>query len=444
MANVENPILSIEFSDTDYRDPGTGGGGAKIFQSVTPQLRATLRESLGTARLEIESAFQEYPEIPAVMVMQMREDAIAKSHRPLALIQESEVELIGNAALGQLLLATTPPTLDALDYIIASRQTKNIKANISAVSGFFGWGPNYSLSEELQREDLRDRLSAWINAGKPLIVELFRQPTETLNERAETSFTRYLTAHNLRFKQRYPGLIGKSYCVWVCYPEVARMIAAHPAVRYVLPVPEVIPINIVSMAEVIGTLPDNAIPKLSDDEILPVVGVFDTGVDPQSAVLAPWVVDRHTHVLAPETDYLHGTMVASVVAAARSLNENDPRMPERGARIVDVAGMEISNANAEDIIDRLRQSLTRYPDVKVWNLSLGTVLPAPENEFGWFAHQVDRLADDFNVLFVVSAGNTTLLHPWPCTIPDANHRISSPADGVRVLSVGSLAHRHNS
>lgn len=444
MPKTDNPILSIAFSDQDYRDPGTSGGSPDPVQPVTPQLRMQLRESLNGAREQLNTAFANFPEIPAVMVMQLRSDAIAKSHRPLVLIAESHLELIGNGALGEIILATTPPALDALDWVIAERQTKAIKANIAAIDHFFGWGPEQSLSDQLRDAQAGERITAWLNSGKPLIVELFHQPTATLDARAVKSFVQHLNALGLEPRRNHSSLIGIGFFVAARSPQDAYAIAAHPAVRCVLPVPEVIPIiGLAPMAEDHGPLADDAIPGFSADEAPPIVGVFDTGVDPTSHAMAPWIVGRDTHVPPSRTDYIHGTMVASVVAASRALNGNDPRFPGSGARILDVAGMETSQASAEDILDRLRESLKKHPDVKIWNLSLGTIAPAPENEFGWFAHQVDKIADEFGVLFVVSAGNTPpgYLHGWPCTPLHNQHRISSPADAVRVISVGSIAHQ---
>lgn len=445
MSSIENPIVKVEFTETDYRDPGGGGGGGKkLFRPITPQFRRTLLESLDSVRDSIAPSLEEFPQIPAVIVMQLREDAVAKSHRPWGLIHESEVELIGNAALGQLLISTTPQTLDALDNVIANRQTKEIKANLSTLTGFEGWSADWALSDDLKNPDRHPQLLEWFNAGKPLIVELFEQPTAILNRQAEQSFVRFLSSLELTFSTQLPGLVGKSFYVSINNINLARRIASHPAVRSVLPVPEIVSTTVVPMTESMGPIPAAMIAAINVDEDLPIVGVFDSGVDPACALMNPWVVSRVPYVLPPETDYLHGTMVASVVSCSRVMNSNDLRMPEKGARILDVAGLEIAGGDARDILDRLIQTLEQYPNVKVWNLSLGSESPAPEDEFSWFAHQLDNVADRFNVLFIVSAGNTRYLHTWPCPTPaHPDHRISSPGDSVRALSVGSLANLHN-
>jgi hypothetical protein len=441
-----NPILRIEFSEQDYRDPATAGGPPREIVPVTPQLRTLLKQNLEVVETTLAPKFERFLDVSPVMVMQLRENAIAKSHRPLSLINEAELTLVGNGRLGELMLSVAPPNFDALKYVIAERDTQVLKANISTIEGFHAWGPQQALSGELTDPRSRERVVGWMNAGKPLIVELFLQPTARRQEIAEQDFLQFIAQYKrLRIEGRAPGLVGRSFCVWAATPELAWAIAEHPAVRQILPAPAVLPvIGLAPMAEDHGPLPAGLVPTVDPGDDLPVVGIFDTGVAPGSKALTPWLSGREVFVLPPETDYLHGTMVASMVAVARPMNGNDPRLPAHGAKVLDVAGMEISNADANDLVDRLRDVLKKHPEVKVWNLSLGTILPAPEHEFGWFAQQIDRLADDFGVLFVVAAGNTPVgyLHTWPPGAEYPEHRISSPADSVRALSVGSLAHQH--
>jgi serine protease AprX len=444
MAQMENPIIKVDNSDLDYRDAGGGGGGPRELVPVTPQLRASLRVSLAAARQALGGNFERFPNLPAVMVMRLRDIAIAKSHRPTTLAQEGQTTPIGNAALGEVLLAASPLSFDALDTVIATRTTRQIKANISAILGFEAWGQERVLSSELRDPNAQNRLLAWIRADRPILVELFYQPNAALQLAAEQTFLEISQHLHLRVNERLPGLVGPSFRVRAADLESIYALSTFSGIRHIFAAPMVAPVlDVVPMAEDHGPLPAELIEIPLDGQNLPIVGVFDTGVFPRSAALAPWIAGRETFVLPPETDYLHGTMVSSVIAAARRLNGNDERLPQARARVLDVAGMEIANASGDDLVDRLRESVRRHPDVKVWNLSLGTVDPAPENEFGWFAQQIDRLSDEFGVLFVISSGNEgpPNLRGWPPGPDHPRHRLSSPGDAVRGLTVGALAHR---
>ncbi|RQR73573.1 peptidase [Burkholderia sp. Bp9012] len=446
MAQMENPILRVDLSEHDYRDAGGGGGGPKELVPITPQLRNELRASLAGVRQALSETLRRYPQLPAVMVMHLRDTAIAKSHRPATLAQEGQTIPIGNAALGEVLLATSLGSFDAMDRVIATRTTRQIKANLSAISGFEAWGIDRVLDAELRNPAALERLQAWRNADIPILIELFHQPNAHLQQVAEELFQRVSNQLGLDISERHPGLVGRSYRVRNANLDSLHALSLFSGIRRIFAAPMIAPVlDVAPMAEDHGPLPGALVDIPNEAENLPIVGVFDTGMFPNSVALGPWVAGRETYVLPPDTDYVHGTMVSSIVCAARPLNGNDIRLPDARARILDVAGMEVANANADDIIERLRAAVQAHPAVKVWNLSLGTVDPAPEDEFGWLAQQLDRISDEFNVLFVVSAGNEgpPNLRGWPPGADNPRHRISSPGDSVRSLTVGALAHREN-
>jgi len=86
--------------------------------------------------------------------------------------------------------------------------------------------------------------------------------------------------------------------------------------------------------------------------------------------------------------------------------------------------------------------LPKYPDVKVWNLSLSADAPCAVQEFSHLAMALDDLQDRYGVTFVLSAGNykTPPLRGWPPGELHGRDRIAPPADSVRAITVGSLAH----
>jgi hypothetical protein len=95
----------------------------------------------------------------------------------------------------------------------------------------------------------------------------------------------------------------------------------------------------------------------------------------------------------------------------------------------------------DQLITILEEVLPQHPDVRVWNLSLGTAEICCSHGFSDLAVALDRLQDRYDVTFVTAAGNyeEPPYRGWP---PEdiEDDRICSPADSVRSLTVGSIAH----
>ncbi|MFX8258188.1 S8 family serine peptidase, partial [Acinetobacter baumannii] len=64
-----------------------------------------------------------------------------------------------------------------------------------------------------------------------------------------------------------------------------------------------------------------------------------------------------------------------------------------------------------------------------------------EQTFSEFAQALDQLSDQFNVLFVVAAGNYVVepRRTWP-SLATLQDQVSCPGESVRALTVGSVCH----
>lgn len=218
--------------------------------------------------------------------------------------------------------------------------------------------------------------------------------------------------------------------------EKFDLLLGFPGVRRLMPEPVFQPL---ATAAAPGAAPPALLPPPVDG--LPTVAVFDTGVAPTAADLQPWVVGSHTFVLPPDTDYEHGTHVASLVAGAHALNGGHEDLPPIGSLVWNVCALESSSGRISDLTTRLEDALKHRPDIKVWNLSLGAPVGCDEQVFSEFAQTLDRLSDQYNVLFVVAAGNY-IAEPrrtWPA-LGELEDRVSSPGESVRALTVGSVCH----
>jgi hypothetical protein len=94
-----------------------------------------------------------------------------------------------------------------------------------------------------------------------------------------------------------------------------------------------------------------------------------------------------------------------------------------------------------ELLTILEEVIPKHPEVKFWNLSLN-IDSVNDSAFSPFAIALDTLQDKYNVTFVISAGNYTEppLRGWlPEDLGEAD-RIFSPAESIRSIAVGSLAH----
>lgn len=127
------------------------------------------------------------------------------------------------------------------------------------------------------------------------------------------------------------------------------------------------------------------------------------------------------------------------------MNHDDPRFPESRAKFLDVVaipghGQEIRE---DDLLAILEEVVPKYPAVKVWNLSLGTQSqPCKDDFFSDFGAALDRIQEANNVRFVIAAGNYQIapFRGWPAENLGEDDRVRPPADSVRGVTVGSIAH----
>ena len=178
-----------------------------------------------------------------------------------------------------------------------------------------------------------------------------------------------------------------------------------------------------------------AVKQPDEEEEYPVVGVLDTGIADIS-YLTPWKeTEEHTNYPSEYQDNSHGTFVAGIIEYGDELN---------GTNVSSLNGVKLFNAVVhpgntmpiypEELIDNVREAVENNPEIKIWNLSLGTTMESELDEFSEFGMALDNIQDENNVLIIKSAGNCT---NFAKGLPKS--RISKTADSVRSLVVGSIA-----
>src|SRR5437870_4006885 len=125
------PIKVVLTRESDIRKPEGGGGGRKIFDDVTRELRESFVHQLEDVEHHFAVSFDESPDVPAVARVILKAKALAKSHRPAGLLTANTCPIIGAQNLGELLVSVTRDGLHRLMDTILHVETKVGVANVS-------------------------------------------------------------------------------------------------------------------------------------------------------------------------------------------------------------------------------------------------------------------------------------------------------------------------
>lgn len=201
-------------------------------------------------------------------------------------------------------------------------------------------------------------------------------------------------------------------------------------------VPYLIAMSVKDLAEIVYEIPKKEqyekqllIPKPTNE---PIVGVIDTQFD-ERVYFGDWVeyhkcisediVDLHTE------DFFHGTAVSSIIVDGPSFN---PKLQDNCGRFrVRHFGVAIAGGfSSFMILKQIRDIVRKNPDIKVWNLSLGSAMEIDANFISPEAAELDRIQYEYDVIFVVAGTNKK---------KNSNiNKIGAPADSLNSLVVNAV------
>lgn len=163
----------------------------------------------------------------------------------------------------------------------------------------------------------------------------------------------------------------------------------------------------------------------------PVIGVIDTRFD-KRCYFSDWV--EYTDLLNPELgdeqeDYFHGTAVSSLIVDGPAIN---PEL-EDGCGRFRVRHFAVAKPNGSSsftILKSIQGIIKNNRDIKVWNLSLGSVLEINENFVSPEAYFLDEIQCENDVIFVVAGTNDSK--------KTMKKRLGAPADSLNSLVVNAV------
>lgn len=184
-------------------------------------------------------------------------------------------------------------------------------------------------------------------------------------------------------------------------------------------------------------------------EDLPVVGILDTGVDFGSSILKDFVIDEWIADDITTFNPYHGTGCAIRAMFGNDLaNQIEANSLTPKVRIV--SGI-ISNGKEpvpfSKFIDRIRKAIKELKKyTKIFNLSFNSDEPIDGDYISTVAYELDTIMRSEGVQIIISSGNHKLYRVYSDLndiLDDEDSRISSPADSILGITVGSYVTKDN-
>lgn len=168
----------------------------------------------------------------------------------------------------------------------------------------------------------------------------------------------------------------------------------------------------------------------------PIIGVIDTQFD-ENVYFSKWV--DYKNVVDPSItpdyrDYFHGTYVSSIIVDGPGLNkELDDGCGRFRVKHFGVSANGIFSSYF--IMSKIEELVIANPEIKVWNLSLGSSQEIKKSFISPEAYVLDRLQAKYDVIFVVAGTNKVK------TDSSAPKKIGAPADSINSLVVNSVTRK---
>lgn len=424
----------------------TGGSPPKPFRTVDAKYRASLSAQVSAIRTAV------IPQIPsagaAPIRVKLMSKAAAKSHRPENLFSAQSCPIIGAGRLGELFVKATLNGLSRLADIIENNDSDRMTKELSCVDTIEPVTPAYRRSG-MEAKDLLRR-SPRGKDGFIARVRLFNMGGDDGDQqRLVQDFEKTCRTHNVRMSQ--DGYSEGS----LTYEIECRNVADVEALSRVIGVRSIAPMPLIRTIRP-RMFDAQPLPKLpTRDDVtgdFPVVVVVDSGIGDQVPGLESWVIGRDSQVAPEYRNADHGTFVAGLICWGGYLNPTIPGLDNSPCGVFDLQvlpnddpakGETLPLLESEFLVSlesALQQHANRY---KVWNLSLGTDTVCSLDEFSKLAEELDNLQEKYRVSFVISAGNydTPPLLDFPRSGAQLQSgRITTPADSVLGITVGSVSH----
>lgn len=440
MSERNLPIKMILPRNTDFVN-NKGGGKEKYFCEITDELRSDIISQLNFLNDYFEGLFAEDKNVPAIGKVKLRDQAIAKSHRPNDLLKECPI--VGVGRLDELYIKVTEEGIAHTVEKIRKLPSKKVKANLTTIVDV----EPYTGEDKITADLINVQQSKEFDEVKNRIkIKLFNFDDEyddaVLHRYVEKKIKDLGFADNYEYFRigntiEYIKIQVNSYEDILNIAEINGVKSIDFFQTYSTPAQEFLPTE----------LEEYLVVEDAEAEVL--IGIIDGGLSKENPFIEPYIYDRVEYVAEDYRNYSHGTFIASTIQYGNSLNsiEGD----NRRYRFLDVIAIPNSDPRfgmtdtitEDDLMTIIEEVMEEYSDaVKVWNLSLGIESKKCKDVISDLGEYLDSVQERYQVQIIVSSGNINQLplREWPPQEEiDEHDRLISPADSVRSITVGSIA-----
>ncbi|EKO5181732.1 S8 family serine peptidase [Vibrio cholerae] len=479
---AKKAILRVRNSN-DYIDRPTPnpGGENKDFFDGNDQAFSAHKSSLisKASQISLEIGSRDCQNF-ATMKVTLKDDAIAKSHRPTTALFNHKHPVVGGGEIGELYVQVNEKSLPKLTERISQAKNQSefkfnkngvlipkvgiLRSEVSAIE-------NIELLSENDKCSISDNeiIREIFNHKRDLIIEFFRPvENESLSffeiEKLKDSLIKDICSSLTSFKyvpeSNYfsDGLITLSPLIFDEREsrQLLKDLRMNPLVSRYYPTP------IIDYSEINENYMEKiaSFPFPQEDVNYPKVVLVDKGI--RSNLLKPWVREVSSALGDELITEFHADEMASLLIGSHYLNENDFLEPD-GCEIFD-----IWLPSTPDSFDEQFGSLSEFMDwlylevqsareqgYRIISMSINFQSLASDHEYSFIASRIDYISRKLGVLFVISAGNLKdkqYRPEWPKNESDVfkmlaryqhDDRILQPADSVSAISVGSINHLEN-
>ena len=424
----------------------TGGGTPALpFREVDPAYRKSLLTQVAAIQNAVNPQLKVTKAAPVRVKILLQ--AAAKSHRPEHLFSDKTCPIVGAGRLGELFIKATPEGLRNLTQVIEGNNSDQIIKELSCVESMEAVTPllrrHGSSAGEILRRSPR-RQSGFITR-----VSLFNFGPRENHEALVANFEAVCAKRGIILNSRGYSPGSMTYAAECRSEDDVEALSKVIGVRSISHMPMVRMIR----PQMLNPQPMPALPLRNPaDTDLPVVVVVDSGITDQVPALNSWVLGRDQQVAPAYRNPSHGTFVAGLICWGQALNPTIANLDAGHCALYDlqiIPNYDPAHGDTTTLLESellesldvaLREHANRY---KVWNLSLGTDAVCSLDEFSKLAEELDDLQEKYQVSFVIAAGNysTVPLLDYPRTAAQLDlGRITSPADSVLGITVGSVSH----
>ena len=264
-------------------------------------------------------------------------------------------------------------------------------------------------------------------------IEGFKVPDNSVNTREQSIITIYKTSKEIKTLMSEIGIhVDQSKLLspttLLLYPNEIELLLRKAPYLVAMATED---ITKLSHEDAIVDQKSKSVMTIPPPNNEPIVGVIDTLFD-EDVYFSEWVEFENmisSEIPIEPKDFDHGTSVSSIIVDGPAIN---PDLDDGCGRFrVKHFGVAAEGQySAFFIMKKIEEIVISNPDIKVWNLSLGSDREVNKNFISPEASILDRIQYENDIIFVVAGTNNR-------TDDTGKKKVGPPADSINSIVVNS-------